>query len=367
MNRFEQVALCLVVLSFPGVSSSETTGDEPSSPAIGAGIRLPECAESIFDGQALIAQLRIELLDARVELGQGETNVLEIVIGAPQCAPEEIIIRVTHLTARYSLESRAELSDRPFEERGRVLALLIAEQVRTILTDVAIPEPEGVETEASDDGSQGGGGDDSLPEIDEERIRQIASDEVTRALAELQSPPPLPRRVTLGVAVGLRGYPVYDGSTFGGEIHLSFRPVRRIPVVLTVDGGFFQGVAQMPRGDVLSRMAGGGLGFAYSDRASRIGGEIGARLWLGRGWVEGWAALDGVGEDSDSGLVIEVMATSAFRFRFVPGSRVWMRIGATVGYVIMGLAPTSGGVVVGGNAGPCFGLDIGIDVALGAR
>jgi hypothetical protein len=354
----------LFLLFFIPISvAAESSGDQLSS-IRGARLLLPVCPDPPFDAENLAALLRIELLGLGVELGEGGgDDSLNIVVDAPACLPSVIELRIEDSAHEALSQRRLSFIDRPFDERGRVLALAIAELMREALAAPPeeiemIPEEDGEEEEEVE------AVEEDRTNLDEEQVRRAIALEVERALAARRSPrpEPEPRRGELGASLVLRGFPVNSGALLGGQVRLLFRLSERAPLILTLDGEYGSGGGSARRGEVGTQAAGGGVGFGLTGSSGRLDGLITARLWMGRGWTQGFTTLEDVATAGGSSFLLDLSLAAALRIRLFP--RVRMRVGLALGYVVVGLVPLSEGREVGGFAGPSFGLDLGIDVSL---
>lgn len=368
MKTSARAALLLTaLLLLPTVAGAEAETSPERSPRR-ARLDLPFCPEPLFDRENLLAQLRLELLGLGVELTtDGESN-FSINIDAPDCNPEDLLLRLEDSDRARQEQASLSLADRPVEERARVLALAVAELFRALSTDaeVELQPARDAETRAEDgsENEQPTSGDATDPRLDEERLRQIVRAEIEEARTDRSPRRETPefRRGAFDTALMLRGYPLRNGVLFGGVVRLLFQPSERAPLLLTLSGDYGHGGGSANRGDVITQAAGGAIGFGVIGQLPRLAGRLLARLWMGRGWTEGVTSLEGVSTASGSSFLLELSLAGTLTVHISPRAR--LLFGASVGYVLVGLVPTSEGREVGGIAGPSFGLELGVELGM---
>lgn len=361
------VVLLIILLFLPNIAGAEAETNAERSPRR-ARLDLPFCPAPLFLRENLLAQLRIELLGLGVELTTNGESDLSITIDAPECDPDSLLLRLEDTTREHHEQASLSLADRPVEERARVLALAIAELFRALSADAEVE----LHPLSSADGTTDDGAADEHPTtngsaasgLDERRLHRIVRAEVARAARD-RAPveeAPQPRRGALETSLALRGYPLRNGVIFGGVARLLLQPSERAPLLVTLSGDYGYGGGSANRGDVITQAAGGAIGLGLIGRLPRLAGRLVARLWMGRGWTEGVTSLEGVRTASGSSFLLDLSLAGSLTMSI--SSRVSLLFGASLGYVLVGLVPTSDGREVGGIAGPSFGLELGLAIGL---
>jgi hypothetical protein len=332
-----------------------------------ARVLLPVCPELPFDREDLLATLRVELLAHGVELRHEEvTDDAEetalITVDSPSCLADDIHLRIDHFASGWSLFRRLDLGDRRAEERGRILALAVAEllsgrvaeELREPAESAAIAEGE--EPPAAGETSTGAA-------VDESRLRREAVAATLRELDRRRRGARIDvRAVRLGAALVVRSYPIVQGGLFGAQAGVSVRLGQAVPLRLAVEVGYGYGGGTATLGDIRTQAALGGLALLLVSPTGRVRGVLGPRLELGWGWSEGRPSSAEIESRSVDGFLLTVALVGGMRVLLA--SRLWVTSEVHAGWVASSLEPRAEGRRVGGISRALLGLTVGLAVGL---
>lgn len=343
--------LIVYFVSLPPLAHAESGVTGPRT----ASLLLPTCDPPPFSVEEVLSILRVELLSAGVTLGpRGEGAHALFIVDSPDCSPLELFVRLEHSVTSRTTEERLDLADRPVGDRGRVLALALAELLRARWAELSEqrdqepPEPteRSVEPETET--------------LNIDALRTAVVDDVFEELLEREDAQPRPgfRRFGLGAALSTNIFPKVNGTLIGARLLFSVALSREIPLQLVIDGSFGHGGGSARRGDVVTWSATGGLALLYVFDRDRFQGAIGPSLELGYAKTEGRTTLPDVGTGEGGTLIVDLGALLEVSFLFTSWAGIFG--GLALGYMVKGLVPLSEGYEVGGVAGPSVKLEIGM-------
>ncbi len=363
----EAFGLCLALAL--GVARAET-GEPPATSAMPerARLLLPSCTVLPFGQVDLVSTLRVELLGYGTELRYDEApeepgDVAVILVDAPSCNGIDVTIRVDDPQTGRSASRSLDIGDSQLNERGRILALAIAELLRTEWP--ALSEPLDEEP-PHDDEPEVEGPEEPGPETQQIDEATFLHNAVAAMLRELDRRERETRArlhmIMITAALSVRSYPVVQGGLLGGQVGVSFRLNRAVPVYLEIDVGYGLGGGTVSIGDIQVQTVIGGLVLLYAGGTNRIRGSIGSRLELGWGWAEGQPYSPDVRSRSVDGFILSIALTGGVRVRVSP--RVLVLLDGLAGWVAASLEPRAEGRHVGGIGRVLLGINLGIAVGL---
>lgn len=334
-------------------------GEGAAAPAR-ARLLLPACDPQPFGAEALVSALRLELLAEGVELGPvsdadevaGPPAI--VVVDAPSCSAAEVVVRVEHAGSGRSASSTLDLEDRPAEDRARVLALSIAELLRTAWPGLVTPPAPAEPTPpplAAVDRPRTTARPTSAGEIAGAEAFRILG---TRVPADEEPGPPW----RLGGLVSAALYPRFGGSFFGGGLAAALRLAPRLPIWLDIEGLYRWGGGTDPAGVVETHLATAALSVLVAASVGRLLASLGPEVELGWAWASGHPHDLGVEARSVDGFVLTVAARFALWIPLARGLAGTVDVAA--GWAVVGVAPRVLGHAVGGVSGPMVGLDLGL-------
>jgi hypothetical protein len=356
------LAIASAIIAASTTSAAEEWGEAPTAMPARARVFLPACELPLFDTEALLGSLRLELLGSGVELiaadGAPEDDSLALLaVEAPGCEPQRLTLRVERPSTGRSATREVDLTDRPPTDWGRVLALSIAELLRGSWAGLAEEEDARPTYEAAAEEPV-----IAAQPIDEAELRR----RVREAVAEIEARRRVSRwpdhRALIGARLELSMLPVHDCGLFGGALLGDVRLARSVPLYLGVDAGYRRGGGSDALGRVVTQTAAGGLELRYQGETRRLRGGLGPRLELGWSRIEG-EPIDSahVGQRAD-GFALTLGLAAALQVRL--SQRLWMVVGLSLGYVLVGLDALSTEHHVGGVAGPVLSTSLGLAFGL---
>jgi len=352
-----------------GGAGAETGPPAPRS----ARLVLPSCPALPFDEDDLLSSLRVELLSYGVELrhngaAEAAADAVLVVVSSSTCSGDDLGIRIDNPFAGVSVSQALDLSDRALPERGRILALAIAELLRERWVELfgrntPSEEPEAEPPPAAPPLVEEPFAPPAATAVDETVLRQRA---VEGTLEELQrrrlAAAQGVHRVMITAAVTARSYPVSQGGLLGGQAGVSIRLSRAVPLRLEADLGYGYGGGTASIGDIEVQAALFGLSLQFHGASVRARGSLGPRVELGWGWSRGQPAEPDVTSRSVDGFVLSVSLAGGAWLRL--SRRVWVVLEAQAGWVAVALEPRADGRRVGGISAVLIGLTLGIAVGL---
>ncbi len=358
-----------ILLSAAALLVSSTSRAEPERGAAvpdtsPARVVLPTCDPSPFDVDELLASLRLELLGCGLELRAGAPpegeDAVVVRVDAPGCIPSDLRIRLEHSAAGLVAERTVDLSDRPEHDRGRLLALSIAELYRA---SRAAPAPASPQPSPPGDPAPPVAPPRERRPIDAEALRR----EATRAaVAEMERRREADRwpdhRVRVGADLVLTSHPVHDSGIIGARVLLDVALSSRAPVHLGLDVAYREGGGFDVLGRVRTRSATGAIALRYEGGSDRVRGAVGPRLELGWCRIEGEPREPGWEPGRDDGFILTLDLDGSFLVRL--SRRLWVVAGLSLGFVLRGLDASAAGHHVGGVAGPSITASLGLAVGL---
>ncbi len=331
-----------------------------------ARVIMPTCDVAPFDMEEFLASLRLEFLGCGVELvtpsvGVADEASVRVTIDSPDCSPRALLLRIELQSTGARAEREVDLSDRPATDRSRVLALSIAELYRmTRAAPAVIDPPEPNVPEVSEPIDEAANEEE---QIDEEALRRevvsAAVAEIDRRRQREQWPD---HRVRLGVDLVLTSHPVHDSGLFGSRLLVDVALSASVPIHLVVDAGYRRGGGSDALGMVRTQAATGGIALRYEGGTNRLRGALGPRLELGWSRIEGEPIEPGWESGLADGFLLTIAADGAALVRF--SRRIWMVVGLSLGYVLVGLDASSFEHHVGSVAGPFVTASLGLAVGL---
>lgn len=333
-----------------------------------ASISLPICDDPPFDPTDFLAQLRVELLNDGVEIGstQVRSDVEALItVTSPNCSDMHAAVRIDHWGTGEHIERELDLYDQLDSDRNRVLALAIAELLRNSWSDLDDPQEEdtnqpepapNVNTEISEP-----------PPPSALETGTVDSAEEPPLETQQQDEPPneFNRRFLLGAHTGIRLFPRYDGSFFGGRLFFDILLSRRVPFHLVTDIGYESGGGWDQFGQVEAKIVTGSLTLRFQGGSHRVQGAFGFQAELGWGWVQGIPGALRILPGSGDGLLFNLSATGTLLVSLM--TRLWFVVEIVAGGSIVGIDSQSVDYHVGGLAGPLFTTSIGLAVGLGSQ
>lgn len=366
-------AALALVFAFRGTAWAEGGAAPASLTPARARLRLPACPFLPFDRDDLIATLRVELLDHGTELQPDDQGVDSdpgavalVSVDAPTCVGTEIRIRVADEATGQAAETSLGLSDRALEERARILALAIAELLRSSWRDLhaaTFEPPLSPGREAVAEPAPPTQVAPAQPGPDLEALRREAGasalEELDRrerlALAQLHA-------VRVTATLQASAFPMVHGGLLGVRAGASLRLHRRLPLRLDLDLGYGFGGASTQIGDIDVHSLLGGVGLLFDGGSSRVRGVVGPRLELGWGWAIGAPEAPGVLGGKVDGFVLSVVLDGGVHVRLA--TRLWLLVHVIAGWTPVSLEPLAEGLLIGGIGRAVLGARIGLAVGI---
>jgi hypothetical protein len=343
--------------------------DARETPIRRVAVALPACeGPGVFDGQAVVRQLRTELVEDgidRVETiaNDDETPALaRVSFSLSSCATDvtQVTVIVDDLATRKNVRRSVDLSDVRGALRTRALALAIAELLRASFSELALDDapPPAVGVPAA------------VRDALRTRLR-------ARVVDPTPSPPPVvatprarrpegPLSHRVGAVIDGRGAsigPVFVGGR--GLYELIAARWDRATLSLRVDAGASLSALADPLGTVWMPYATVGVGALFEARAGgALDAGLGARVEGGAVWVLPRPTVEGVVASDSVHATFAVALLSTMRVRVT--SRGWIGTELELGVAPAGPIVTAreGAVdrVIGGAAGAMAGARLGAGV-----
>jgi hypothetical protein len=335
--------------------------EEPALPST-VRLLLPACPATLFDRAVFMEALTVELIEDGVVVGGDGSEASPsrpsalITVDALSCERPILVVVLRRDQGGATSPETVDLTDRPHQDRARLLALTLAELVRSSWPSLA-PTMSSPRSESSDRS------DGALPTPAPLGDRDTCT---TNPCPPVEIPVETTfRRSRLfgEVQLDARLYPSFHGSGIGARLGGWLRLSRELPFFLGLDGGYRFGEIAEELGQVVSHHVFGGLLVVVEGGGDVVRGHIGARLELGWARVTGLPLDDrAAGGRRDWPILTPTVSAGA---RFALGRGLWMVSTVEVGYVAVGLDVRVDDVSVEGHrAGGFGGMVIGLSVGV---
>jgi hypothetical protein len=317
----------------------------------------PACAEAPFDVSAFVALLQIELREGGVgwtssdDVAQGDPSLASIALEIAPCNANTRAIGVTVQAASTgkSVRRAVSIGDAPAPLRARLLALAVAELVRSSWSEIGmapVTAPPVLARPAAP----------ALVPIFVPTLPPAAL-AVEPVAPPTAAPPPSPPRVHLSAAFEARalvGHLAAEGGRLGASIALS----SRVPLRLTLDGGALFGTRFDRLGSIDVVFGSGALGLVGQLPIARAIVELGPEIELGGVWARGHAFDPAVAEAAGSAFIVATSFGATVRGRL--GDRVWLSAALRGGAVLRGAELLAETREAGGFTGAMLGVRAGL-------
>ncbi len=330
---------------------------EPSEPAdMPAAVRLllPACAQDLVEQEQVVEALIVELIEDEVTVGGSGSegtppeSTAVIVVDAPSCERAFLVVTLRRESGEAAPPETVDLTDRPFPDRARLLALALAELIRSSWPALSRREPPPEPATGDEEPPPPATPAPCVPSPCPPAVRP-------------PPPPPRPSRFFGELMLDGRLYPSFQGMGVGGRLALWLRLVSGVPLLLGLDGGYRYGEASNDQGEVTSHHAFGALVVIVEGGSPTIRGHAGLRLELGRAWLIGAPAdpKEWGGGRLDGFVLTPTLTVGA---RIALGRGMWVVAAFEVGYVAYGLEPMNNEDqrLKGGLGGMVAGLSLGV-------
>lgn len=371
-------AIFNVVATAAIVSSAQDLGEPAPTPKVEAVV--PVCEPGPYDRDRLLALLGVELktlgievVQARAEMRTPEeplpSNLLAtIVVRATACDEnvDSVVLQILDHASRKTVERYMTVGDVDREARPRAMALAVVELLGASWAELMM-----------------GPSQTSAGELPERVQRPLATRLLTapalaeadsKALGELpaaaahgptheaegnQEPLTVVERFRLDARGTLWGLPSRGTTLLGGQLAVSFEPLRELQLFVAGDATF--GDTRVARGTVGMSWFAGMLGADFvTDHGVQLG--VGPRVQLGFARGRGDSDLPNVTERTQSAATFALLIGANLRARLA-GS-VAASVGFDIGQVIAGVDFLADDQRASGIGGAVASLRVGISMSM---